>query len=295
MKPPPFEYFDPETLEEAIALIGEHGDAGKILAGGQSLVPMLNLRLLRPNCLIDINRVAKLAFIEARDQEIAIGAGTRQRAIERSELVREKLPLLYEAMPFIAHFQIRNRGTIGGSLCHADPAAELPAVVNALGGKLSLESVRGERFLNADDFYTGYLSTALEPDEMLKEIRLPFQAPGMGWAFLEISRRHGDFALTAIAACVELDEAGDCRSARLFLAGVNDVPFRYPLAEEALVGTRITQSDIDSASQILITRLRPQSDLHASADYRKQAARVLAARALKKASARARARLKANL
>ena len=294
MKPPPFEYFAPRTLEEAITLIGEHGDAGKILAGGQSLVPMLNLRLLRPSCLIDINRVAELAFIESRDQEVVIGAGTRQRAIERSELVREKCPLLYEAMPFIAHFQIRNRGTIGGSLSHADPAAELPTVISALGGKLILRSVRGERTLNAREFYTGYLSTVLEQDEVLTEIRLPFQASGMGWAFLEISRRHGDFALTAVAAGVRLDQAGHCLSARLVLAGVNDVPFHYPPAEEALVGTRLTKMDIESASRILITELVPQSDLHASADYRKQAARVLAARALEKATARAEKRLKAQ-
>ncbi len=288
MKPPAFEYFDPRTPEEAIGLLGEHGDAAKILAGGQSLVPMLNLRLLRPGCLIDINAAAGLSFIEMKGEELAIGARTRQRAIERSALVREKCPLLHEAMPFIAHFQIRNRGTIGGSLSHADPAAELPAVVTALGGTLILRSVRGERAVKADDFHVAYLTTALEPDELLTEIRLPVQAPQTGSAFLEVSRRHGDFALAAVAAWVRLDKNGRCEAAKLVLAGVHGVPFQSAAAQASLIGTTLSPGDAAQASRLIATELDPQSDLHASSDYRRQAARVLAARALEQAASRAR-------
>jgi carbon-monoxide dehydrogenase medium subunit len=289
VKPPAFDYFDPRTPDEALALLREHGDEAKILAGGQSLVPMLNLRLLRPGCLVDINQVAGLSFIEMRGGELVIGATTRQRAVERSALVAEHCPLLHEAMPFIAHFQIRNRGTIGGSLSHADPAAELPTVVSALGGKLVLRSARGERVLSAPDFYTGYLSTALQPDELMTEIRLPVQRAGTGVAFLEVSRRHGDFALAAVAACVELNAQGACASACLVLAGVAGTPFRHPGAEKALVGTKLSRSELEQASGLLVGELEPLADLHASSDYRKEAARVLAVRAFEQAASRARA------
>lgn len=288
MKPPAFEYADPATVDEVMALLGEHGDSAKILAGGQSLMPMLNLRLLRPSFLVDINRTARLSFIEARGDELLIGAMTRQRTIETSGLVAENCPLLREAMPFIAHFQIRNRGTIGGSLSHADPAAELPTVVSALGGSVVLRSPRGERVLSADRFYTGYLSTALAPDELMTEIRLPFQRPGTGWAFTEVSRRHGDFALAAAAACIALDGKGRCTSARIVLAGVHAVPFRHPGGEKALVGTMLTKTDVEAASALLASELDPQTDLHASSHYRKQAARVLSVRAIQTAAARAR-------
>lgn len=294
MKPPAFEYFDPRTQDEALALISEHGDAVKILAGGQSLVPMLNLRLLRPEYLVDVNQVAGLSFIEARGNELVIGAATRQRAIERSTLVLEKCPLLHEAMPFIAHFQIRNRGTIGGSLSHADPAAELPTVVTALGGRVVLRSVRGERIVSADDFYTGYLTTALDPDELMTEIRLPAQPSDTGVAFLEVSRRHGDFALAAVAACVALTPEGRCSLARLVVAGVDGVPYQHLGAEKALIGTTLSKDDLEEASRLMVANLKPQADLHASSDYRKQAARVLAARALEKAASRARSSSRAR-
>jgi carbon-monoxide dehydrogenase medium subunit len=284
VKPPAFEYFDPPTLEEAISLLGEHADSAKILAGGQSLVPMLNLRLLRPGILVDINRVAALSFIELRGGELVIGAATRQRAIERSALVRDKCPLLHAAMPFIAHFQIRNRGTIGGSLSHADPAAELPTVATALGGKLVLRSIRGERVVSANDFYTAYLTTAMEPDELMTEIRLPVQPAHTGVAFLEVARRHGDFALAAVAACVTVDAQGRCSSSRLVVAGVDGVPFQNPAVEKSLIGTRLTREDLEQASRLLVKDLKPQADLHASSDYRKNAAQVLAVRALEKAA-----------
>jgi CO/xanthine dehydrogenase FAD-binding subunit len=283
VKPAAFDYFDPRTQEETIALLDEHGDSAKILAGGQSLVPMLNLRLLRPSCLVDINRVEGMAFIEERQGELVIGARTRQRAIEKSDLVRARCPLLHEAMPFIAHFQIRNRGTIGGSLSHADPAAELPTIVTALEGRLVLHSARGERILNADAFFTGFLTTALQPDELLTEIRVSAQPEGSGWAFSEVSRRHGDFALAAAATCITLDRDGRCLSAKLVLAGVHGVPFRNPEAEKALIGTRLSREGVRHACELLVSRLTPQSDLHASSEYRKHAARVLAERTLARA------------
>jgi CO/xanthine dehydrogenase FAD-binding subunit len=291
MKPPAFEYFAPAAREEALSLLSQHGDSAKILAGGQSLVPMLNLRLLRPSCLVDINRVAGLSYIEERGDTLAIGARTRQRELERSELVRSRCPLLHETMPFIAHFQIRNRGTIGGSLSHADPAAELPVIVTALGGKLVLQSARGERVVAAADFYTGYLSTVLEPDELLTEIRLPFQCAGKGgsgWAFDEVSRRYGDFALAASAAWVVLGKDGRCESAKVVLAGVHGMPYTSAQAEKALAGTKLSREDIAAACEMLVADLEPQEDLHASSEYRRHAARILAERTLNAAAARAR-------
>lgn len=288
MKPPAFEYFDPCTLDETLALLGERGDEAKVLAGGQSLVPMLNLRLLRPSCLIDINRVSGLSYIESKSGGLEIGAMTRQRALERSALVHGVCPLIADAMQFVAHFQIRNRGTIGGSLAHADPAAELPAVVTALGGKLVVRSLRGERTVQADDFFTGYLETALAPDELLVEIRLPSESLHSGSVFIEVSRRHGDFALVGVAASVALDANGICESAVLVLVGVGAAPFQSRAAAQFLVGTRLAESDLCEAGRLTAAHVPSQSDIHASAEYRVHAAQVLTTRALGQAAARAR-------
>lgn len=288
MKPPTFEYFDPRSEAEALALLGEHGADAKVLAGGQSLMPMLNLRLLRPHCLVDINGVASLAYIREEGGELAIGAGTRQRALERSDAVRRAAPLLHLAMPFIAHFQIRNRGTIGGSLSHADPAAELPAVVAALGATVVLRDARGERRMTPAQFFTGYLTTALEPDEVLAEIRIPIQPAGTGSAFHEVNRRHGDFAIAAAAAWVRLDARGRCLAARVALAGVHGSPYSHEPTERALVGSALSPVDLEAAARALTAELKPHEDLHASAAYRREAARVLAQRALAEAAARAR-------
>jgi CO/xanthine dehydrogenase FAD-binding subunit len=290
MKPPAFDYLVPETQQELVELLARHAESAKILAGGQSLVPMLNLRLLRPACLIDINRVAGISYIVERNGEIAIGALTRQRELERSALIREKLPLVSEALPFIAHFQIRNRGTIGGSLSHADPAAELPALITALGGRMVIRSTREERTVPAAEFFTGYMTTVLQPDEVLAEVVIPIPPAGCGSAFCEVSRRHGDFALAAAAAQVTLDSQGRCRDAMLVLAGVHGIPYRKKECETILVGTRLEPADIAFACNLCIEGLEPHSDLHASAQYRKHAARVLAERALAKAAARARGR-----
>ena len=186
MKPPLFEYFDPHTLDEALDLLAEHGNEGKVLAGGQSLMPMLNFRLLSPSCLIDINRIEELAGIDIVDGQLVIGALTRTRALETSVTVRKACPLLNEVVPHIAHFQIRNRGTVGGSLSHADPAAELPATVFALDGQLVLSSRRGERIVSATDFFTGYLTTCLQPDELVTQVRVPVLPPSTGSAFMEV-------------------------------------------------------------------------------------------------------------
>src|SRR5215470_15811927 len=211
MKPPRFEYLAPTSVDEALAMLAEHGEEAKILAGGQSLVPLLNFRLVRPGYLIDLNGV------RAENGHVAIGAMTRQRAVETSSLVSERCPLLADAMPQIGHVQIRNRGTVGGSLAHADPAGELPAVVAALDGELVLRSARGERRLAPEQFFVGYLTTAAAPDELLVETRVPVAPPRTGTAFIELSRRHGDFALVGVAASVTVDEGGVCTKCAIAL------------------------------------------------------------------------------
>ena len=216
MKPASFKYAAPESVDEALGLLAEHSHDGKVLAGGQSLVPLLNMRLARPHVLIDLNRVAGLDYIREDNGTVAIGAMTRQRTVERSPMVREKLPLLWEAIQFVGHPQIRNRGTVGGSLAHADPSAELPAVAVASGATLVARSPRGERTLNAEEFFVSYLATALEPDELLTEVRFPVHGH-RGTAFLEVSRRHGDYALAGVAAMVTVRD-GRCEGVRLALA-----------------------------------------------------------------------------
>lgn len=289
MKPPAFDYFAPQSLDEALALLAEHGDAGKVLAGGQSLVPMLNFRLVSPSCLIDINRIDTLAGISRTDGELVIGALTRTRALETSGDVARACPLVREVVPNIAHFQIRNRGTIGGSLSHADPAAELPATVVALDACLVLRSKRGERVVKAGEFFKGYLTTCLDPDELLTQIRLPVQPPSSGYAFMEVARRHGDFALVGVAATLSIDADDRCTAASIALTGVHDTPFRAGSATEILKGTILDDKHIEDAAQATAASLAPQSDIHASSEYRTHTAQVLTARVLAKAVERARA------
>ncbi|MBI2462263.1 MAG: xanthine dehydrogenase family protein subunit M [Candidatus Rokubacteria bacterium] len=283
MKPPPFEYHAPPSLEEALTLLREHGDEAKALAGGQSLVPLLNFRLARPRHLIDLNRIPSLDYIREDDGALAVGAMTRQRAVERSPLVRERCPLLAEAMPLVGHFQIRNRGTVGGSLAHADPAAELPAVVTALRGALVARRPGGQRVIPAERFFVAYLTTALEPDELLVEARFPAPPPRSGSAFLEVSRRHGDFALVGVAAVVTLDEGGVLTHAALALTGVGPTPVLAEEAARVLVGDRPTPQAFEAAARKVSEGLRPDADLHASAEYRRHVAGVLARRALARA------------
>src|SRR5438105_735300 len=236
MKPPRFDYLAPRSVDEALDLLATHGEDAKVLAGGQSLVPLMNFRLVRPAHLVDLNEIAGLDGIRLENGHLVIGAMTRQRAVETSALVRERCPLLTDAMPQIGHVQIRNRGTIGGSLAHADPASELPAVVAALGGELVLQSARGRRVLTPEQFFVGYLTTAVAPDELLVEVRLPVTPPRTGSAFLEVSRRHGDFALVGVAVTLTVHEAGVCTAGAIALTGVGPTPVVAREAARALGG-----------------------------------------------------------
>jgi len=288
LKPPRFDYLAPASLDEALAALAEHGDAAKVLAGGQSLVPLLNFRLVRPAYLVDLNDIPGLAYIRQENGHVAIGALTRQRALETSALIRERVPLLADAMPQIGHAQIRNRGTIGGSLAHADPAAELPAVVAALDGELVVRNASGGRVLRPDEFFVAYLTTALDPTELLVEVRLPLVPPRTGTAFLEVSRRHGDFALVGVAASVTLDDAGVCTRCAIALIGVGPAPVVARAAAQRLVGSKPTMEVLQDVGQLAAADLSPDGDLHASSQYRRHVAGVLTRRALARALERIR-------
>lgn len=287
MKPAKFEYFDPSTVAEAVGLLEKYGAEGKILAGGQSLVPLMNFRLAQPQYIIDINKVAGLSYLREKDGLLLIGALTRHRELERSELIKAKCPLLSEAASFIGYAQIRNRGTIGGSLAHADPASELPAVALCLGAKVKAVGPRGERTIEAGDLFQTYLTTSLEADEMIIEVQMPALKPGAGWAFIEISRRQGDFAIVGVGAALSLDAKKICREAKIAIAGVAPTPIRADEACAILKGETLGDSVIEEASKRASHQLEPDSDIHASSDYRKDMARVFTARALKLALSRA--------
>ncbi|HXF63189.1 MAG TPA: xanthine dehydrogenase family protein subunit M [Caldilineaceae bacterium] len=292
MKPAPFRYIAPGTLDEALAALGDYGDEAKALAGGQSLIPAMNFRLAQPGVLVDLNPVAELAYLEpAADGGLRIGAMTRQRAVERSALAAQRAPLLHAAMPYVAHVQIRNRGTIGGSLAHADPAAELPAVAVALGGRLRLQSRRGERWMAAADFYQGLFTTALAPDEIVAEAALPPMPAQSGWSILEIARRRGDYALAGVAVVVTM-AGGHCEQATLVFFGVGDGPVQAPSAARLLAGEPPTQAAVVAAAAAAAEQdLDPPGDIHASAEFRRHLAKVLARRALVEAFTRAGAAL----
>lgn len=286
MKPPPFEYVAPSSVEEAVAALAEAGPDAKPLAGGQSLIPMLNFRLARPGVLVDLNGVEELAGIEAaEDGGLRIGAMTRQRAAERSRLVAERAPLLAEALPWVAHPQIRNRGTVGGSAVHADPAAELPAVLLALAARFVARGPEGERALGAEAFFLGLFTTALAPDELLVAVELPPLPAGAGCGFAEIARRHGDYALAGAAAAVELDGEGVCRRARVAFVNAGPVPLLSEPAAEALEGERPSEARVAEAARAATEALDPPEDVHATPAYRRHLAGVLARRALARAFA----------
>lgn len=288
MKPPPFDYFDPSTLGEAVSLLKEHEGEAKILAGGQSLMPLLNMRLARPGVLIDVNKVAELDYIRESDGWLAIGATTSERAVERSALVNSRQPLLHAATCLIGHPQIRNRGTIGGSLAHADPAAEYPAVAVALDAELRAVGPDGDRIVKASDFFVTYLTTALEPTEVLTEVRLPALAERSGWSCMEIARRHGDLALAGVALTVTLEGGGNCSEARIALFGVGPTPIRAREAEQLLIGEKPGEKLFEQVGQKASEEIdEPLSDIHASAQYRQHLAQVLTRRALTEAVARA--------
>ena len=285
MKPPPFAYVDPHNVAEALDALGEYRDEGKVLAGGQSLVPLLNMRLAQPRVVIDLNRITELDFIAARNtngaEGITFGAMTRQRSVEDAQDVLAQLPMLKEAIGWVGHPQIRNRGTVGGSIAHADPAAELPLVFRALDGAATVRSRRGSRTIPASDFFVYTFTPALEADEMLVDIWLPLPAPRTGQAFVEVARRHGDFALVAAAASLTLDEHRVCSDVRIAIGGAAPTPVRATRAEAALRGQRVSLDAFRQAGQLAGEDLEPTADVHADAAYRREVAGVLTYRALK--------------
>jgi CO/xanthine dehydrogenase FAD-binding subunit len=284
MKPAPFEYFAPTELAEALALLAQYGDEAKVLAGGQSLMPLMNMRLARPRVIIDINRLADLAYIaQTPEGGFAIGALTRQRTVERSSLVHDRHPLLAAAMPLIGHFQIRNRGTVGGSIVHADPAAELPALSLALEAEFVLHSATQQRVMKAEEFFVTYLTTAIEPIELLTEVRLPAWTREWGWGLREVCRREGDFAIVGAVSLLQLDARDTCQAARLTLFGVGGIPIRLRRAEEVLRGSPLHGTALDEVAKVVSEALQPDADLHASAVYRKEVGGVLARRTLEMA------------
>ena len=287
MKPPSFEYLAPRSVDEAVERLAEHGSAAKVLAGGQSLVPLLNMRLAGPEVLVDINEVQELAGLAAWDGGLAIGALVRQATLEHADLVRQRLPLLAEASTLVGHPAIRHRGTLGGSLAHADPAAELPAAILALEATLIARGRRGTRSLPAADFFTGYLTTALEPDELLTEIRVPGVPAGTGGAFLEVSRRSGDFAICGAAALVTLNAGGRCDRVRIALCGVGTGPVRARRMEDALLGEVPAGEVLAEAARRVVEDIDPPSDIHGSAAYRRKLAVVMTRRAITLAAQRA--------
>ncbi len=288
MKPAAFQYHRPDNADEALALLAEHGYDAKLLAGGQSLVPAMNFRLAQPAVLIDLNRIRPLDYVAHGNGGLRIGAMTRQAAAERHPLVAAHAPLLAETLPFVAHAQIRNRGTIGGSIAHADPAGEVGAVMLALSATLYLRGPNGTRAVAASDFFTGLFGTALEADEMLTEVEIPTAPPRTGWAFDEISRRHGDYALAGMAAAVEVDEDGRCTAARIALLGVGDAPLLAREAAAALIGQLPADDAVRAAADAASQRdVDPPGDIHASAEYRRHLTNVLVRRVLPRAFARA--------
>lgn len=285
MKLPAFEHHVATSLDEALAVLAEHGDEAKVLAGGQSLVPLLALRLARPEHLVDINRIDELGGI-ANGDGLRLGSVVRQRAVERSPEMRAANPLLTDAVRFIGHAAIRNRGTVGGSLAHGDPAAELPTVLIALDGEVEAASTRGTRRVAAADLYDGFLTTVLEPDELLTAVHLPAWASGTGWSFQEFSRRSGDFAIAGVAVALRLD-GGTVAEARIALSGVDQTPVRASAAEATLVGQAPSPELWAAAAADGARDLEPPSDLHGTSAYRRHLAGVLIRRALEEASARA--------
>jgi aerobic carbon-monoxide dehydrogenase medium subunit len=283
MKLPPVEYEAPTTVADAVDLLAEHGDEASVLAGGQSLIPLLALRLARPEVLIDINGVDELSGVSADDGWVAIGAMTREYMAEESGTVAEAVPLLAAALPMIGHEAIRSRGTIGGSLAHADPAAELPAVARALDAEFVVRGPSGTRVIPAAQWFEGYLTTSRSSDELLLEVRFPAANGDTGVSFTEVARRHGDFAIVGLAASLVFS-GGVISDARLAFAGVSDVPFRATAAEDLLTGERPSAELFDEAARRATEDLDPPADLHGSSDYRKTVAAAVVRRALRAAA-----------
>lgn len=283
MKPPPVKYARAGDVGEAVALLTEHGSDAKVLAGGQSLIPLMSFRLARPSVLIDINRATGLDDVRTDNGSLLIGAMARQRDIETSAIVAAAVPLLPQVLRHVGHVANRNRGTVGGSLAHADPAAELPALVTALGGDLLVQGPGGTRSVAAEDYFLGTFTTAMEYDEVLTGVRLPRLPAGTGVAVEELARRHGDFAIVAAIAAVHLSPEGTVDVVRLAVSGAASVPVRLHAAEAALTGAAPTAEAVDAAADTVAASINPTDDVHAPAGYRRDMARLLVKRALQTA------------
>jgi carbon-monoxide dehydrogenase medium subunit/6-hydroxypseudooxynicotine dehydrogenase subunit alpha len=286
VKPAPFAYEQPRSVDEAVDLLARHDDEAKVLAGGQSLIPLLNFRLARPERLVDVNRIAELAYVRRRDGALRIGALTRMASLERSPLVAARWPLLVEAARLVGHPQIRSRGTVGGSVAHADPAAELPAALTALGASFHTRSQRRPRTLIADEFFVSQLTTALEPDELLVEITVPPLAPRTGTAIVEHTRVHGDFALGGAAVMFSLAEDGACAGASIVLLAAAPTPVRARAAEESLTGALLEEAALAAAAELAADEVRISGP---DARFRRALAAELTRRALASAAERAQA------
>jgi CO/xanthine dehydrogenase FAD-binding subunit len=284
MKPATFEYYDPTTLYEALDLMSRFGDEARPLAGGQSLVPLMNFRLLRPAHLIDLNGVSELSYLKTENGVLRIGATTRQRALERSADVARRWPLLCEATSFIGHIQIRTRGTVGGSLAHAFPSAELPMAMVTLDASFVLRATNNQRTVGAEEFFLSCMTTVLEPGELLAEIRVPPLPTNTGWSYQEVSRRHGDFALAGAASVLALDANGHIQHARLTLTGTTPIRTR---AEQLLLGQKPSESLFREVARRATEGIEQDSDIHASAEYRRTVCEALARRALTQSAVRA--------
>jgi aerobic carbon-monoxide dehydrogenase medium subunit len=285
MKPAPFEYLRPTSLGDALQALSKHGGTGKILAGGQSLIPMMNLRLARPEVLIDINRLPGLDQVKAEGSELVIGALARHSSLYESPVVAKHCPLMSEAYRHVAHKPIRNRGTLGGNISHADPASEMPAVLLAVGATVIAKNVKGERKIAAKDFFQGPLTTALKPDEMLTEIRIPAAPTNQGCAFEEEATRKGDFAMAAVAVTLTLS-GGNCSQAAVAVAGMGDRAVRLDKVEAVLIGKPVNDAAIEQAAALAKQSVAPESSYHADAEFKRDLVEALTARALKSALAR---------
>ena len=283
MKPSAFEYHNPQSVAEAVELLDRYGDEAKIIAGGQSLVPMMNFRLARPEILIDINGIKELEYIKTEGDELVIGALTRESDIKKSALVIEQFPFLAKAISYIGHRAIRNRGTIGGSLVHADPSAELPTALCALNVKLKVVGSSGEKILEPEEFFLTYLTTSLEPSDLLTEVRIPALPENTGWSFSELSRRSGDFAIVAVGILLFSEAPGVCREARIAMGGVAATPVRAQEAEALLAGQKLSEKLIAKAAQQAAEETDTEPDYHASAEYRMDMARVFVKKGLQEA------------
>ncbi len=290
MKPPPFEYFAPTTVEEALAHLAEHGYDAKPLAGGQSLIPMMNFRLAQPSALVDLNNIPELSYIRPDENGgVLVGATTRHKTVGKDPLIAKQVPLVHDAIPNIGTPQVRTRGTFGGSLSHADPSAELVAISVALNARLKARSQKGERWIPASEFFVGSFTSALEPEELLVEINLPPLPERSGWSLQEVARRHNDFALAGVAAVVTLDKKGNCREARLAFLSAGDRPMEAHQAAALLKGQKPTVQVIRAAAEKASSAdVEPGSDIHATAEFRRHLANVLTRRALDEAFERAR-------